>query len=162
MKIYRAVKTNNKSQAFGESKPCIKLIGDRPIRPFEVITSASNTCPAGYTKFYPAIGMQGHNGEDWTAYHGEPVHFPVIADCEWAITDVDKDGGLGVRVRSKTPVALESLPPQAHGSLNLIKQQYDAQGGKVHLVFLFWHLKAPNVYDLQQTARGIGTAHRMG
>jgi hypothetical protein len=92
VKIYRPVKTNNKSQAFGESKPCIKLIGDRPIRPFEVITSASNTCPAGYTKFYPAIGMQGHNGEDWTAYHGEPVYFPVIADCEWATTEVDKDG----------------------------------------------------------------------
>jgi hypothetical protein len=77
---------------------------------------------------------------------------------------VDKDGGIGVRVRSKTPVALESLPPQAHGSLNMIKQQYDALGGKVYLVFLFWHLKAPDVYDKQPVVPGqrIGWADSTG
>lgn len=77
------------------------------------------TCSDGYEDFYHAIGLKGHNGEDWNTWHGEPIYFPVEADTTWHIKSAaDNDGGLGVDVVSDTPIL-------------------DGQRVK----FRFWHLK---------------------
>ncbi len=167
MKIYRPVATDKIVQKFGENLAFVKLgIDNKPIRPFQVVANTTGICPDGYTPFYPAIGLIAHNGTDSLAYRGEPVYFPVLADgIEWqAATEIDQDGGIGVNVRSTQPVALEQLPPQAEGSLNLIKRQYDLLGGKVYLIFKFWHLQKGNVYDKQMVKPGdlIGWADSTG
>lgn len=167
MKIYRPIKTDRKTQAFGENIPCVRQNEDGSvIQPFQVITPmVPYTCPIGYTKFYPSIGLKGHNGEDWQSFHGEPVYFPVLDTVEWlAATEVDSSGGIGVRVRSKTPVSIDQLPSQAIGSLNMIQKQYMDLGGKLYLIFLFWHLKSVNVYDKQPIKFGdlLGYADSTG
>ena len=168
MKIYRPVKTSILAQGFGENLSCVKLdASGKVIWPYIVKGVANGVCGAGWTPFYTAaIGMKGHNGWDHQTYHGEPVYFPVdVPGVEWlASTEVDKDGGIGVNVRSMQPIPLDHLPPQAKGSLNLIKRQYDKLGGKVYLYFKFWHLKAPNVYDKKPVKLGdlIGWADSTG
>lgn len=168
MKIYRPVKSDHIFQKFGENKACTKLGSDnKPIRPFQVIgTNTDNVCPIGYTSFYAAIGMKGHNGVDSQTYHGEPIYFPVDAPgIQWeAATEVDQDGGIGVRVRSTTPVALDHLPPQAVGSLNMIQTQYAMYSGAVYLEFLFWHLLTVDVYDKKPIKLGdrLGWADSTG
>lgn len=168
MKIYRPIRTNNKTQAFGENLACAKVtpLGGL-VDPVQVLTagthsSAPGTCPAGYKPFYPLIGMRGHNGEDWAAYRGEPIFFPVdIPGIDWeAATEVDDAGGIGVRVRSVQPVPLEHLPPQAGP---MIKKQY-SDNGAVRLIFLFWHLQKVDVYDKKPIKFGdrIGWANSTG
>lgn len=167
MKVYRPIKSNQKGQGFGENLSCCRVGADnKPLRPFKIVNAISNNvCPVGSVPFYQAIGMLGHNGEDWSSVHGEPVYFPVVAGVEWeAASEVDADGGIGVNVRSKTPVALENLPPQAQGSLNLARAQYNKLGGKVYIYFKFWHLKSHNVYDKKPVKAGdlIGWADSTG
>lgn len=144
MKIFRPVKTDLMFQGFGENLACIKLGADgKPVRPFKVIPGVfPNTCPAGCTKFYTAIGMKGHNGWDSGLYHGEPIYFPVVAEnVEWlVINEVDPDGGLGVNVYAQQPVAFDSLPIHTPGQHEMIKKQYELLGGKVYPMFKFWHL----------------------
>jgi hypothetical protein len=121
MKIYRPIKTNWLTQAFGENKPCAKLDANgNAIRPFQIVTGGA-TCPIGYAKFYPLINLAGHNGEDWWAYHGEPLYFPVdSAEAGgWHSAEAsDLDGGLGLDVISNKPVM-----------------------GDRYVKFRFWHLK---------------------
>lgn len=121
MKIYRPVRSNRKTQSFGENIPCAKLdSNNQPIRPYKII-SGRNTCPVGYTKFYPLLGLKGHNGEDWVASSGEDVYFSVDepeAGGWYSKNSSDLDGGLGVDVISKKPFF--------NGN---------------HLKFRFWHLE---------------------
>lgn len=168
MKIYRPIKTNRKTQAFGDNLSCAKVspVGE-PLTPFQIVsTPTTNVCPVGYKPFYPLIGMKGHNGEDWQAYHGEPIFFPVdVPGIDWqASTEVDESGGIGIRVRSVQPVPLDHLPPQAVGSLNMIKTQWNKLGGAVRLQFLFWHLQKVDVYDKKPIKLGdrIGWADSTG
>lgn len=125
MKIYRAVKTNKITQAFGENIPCAKV----GVRPFVVREFKDNICPIGWEKFYTAIGMKGHNGHDFATWHGEPVFFPVdIPGIIWtAETHIDNDGGIGLDVYSDKPVEID--------------------GVKQYLKFRFWHLKDIIVAD---------------
>lgn len=150
MKIYRPIKSNAKTQGFGDNLACVKVgANGRAVEPWVVVgTPKANVCPVGYKPFYPYIGMKGHNGEDWSTYYAEPCFFPVdIPGVEWeAVSEIDDGGGIGVRVRSKEPVPLEYLPPQATGSLNMIQKQLAEYGG-VRLQFLFWHLQKADVYD---------------
>jgi hypothetical protein len=122
LKVYRPVKSNHLNQGFGENKPCARR---RENGTFEVITTADGTCPAGFEKFYPQIGLLGHNGYDNAAWHGEPLYFNV--DCPdaggWIAKEAsDLDGGLGVDVVSKQPIMFE--------------------GQKTYIKFRFWHLKS--------------------
>lgn len=150
MKIYRPVKTDRKTQGFGDNLSCARVYPHgQPYDPWQVVgTAKANVCPVGYKPFYPLIGMLGHNGEDWATNYAEPLFFPVdIPGVEWeAATEVDDGGGVGVRVRSKQPVPLDFIPPQAKGSLNMIKSQM-AEFGSVRLQFLFWHLQKVDVYE---------------
>lgn len=104
MIIYRSIKTNNLTQDLGESKSCAKLDENgTPVRPFKIITKRT-TCPIGYTDFYASIGLtKGHNGKDWSAWHGEPAYHN--ADYEgWLKAEYDFDGGMGVDVVSNNPL----------------------------------------------------------
>jgi len=158
MKVYRPIKTNIRGQGFGQNLACAKTGADgKPLSPFKIVNAISDgVCPAGSVPFYPAIGMKGHNGVDNAAYRGEAVYFPVFVDgIEWeAASEVDRDGGIGVNVRSKQPVPLDHLPPQAVGSLNLGRKQWEKLGKKVHLKFKFWHLLSHTVYDKKPIKSG--------
>lgn len=166
MKIYRPIKTDFLSQKFGENKACAKMENALvPVNPPQIIYKSALTCPIGYKDFYKLIGMVGHNGYDLGAWRGEPVYFNVDADVEWeAATEVDKGGGIGVRVRSKQPVSFESLPKELNGPFQLAKKQYEAQGGKLYIQFVFWHLKSVNVFDKQPVKLGqlLGYADSTG
>lgn len=59
--------------------------------------SNTGTCPAGYKDLYKSLGMDGHNGEDWSLWYGEPVYHAGDFDGV-AKTEVDKSGGIGVDV----------------------------------------------------------------
>ena len=167
MKIHRPIKTDNKIQGFGQNLACCRTGADgKPLQPYKIVNPISDgVCPVGSIPFYKAIGMLGHNGEDWLATHGEPVYFPVLADVEWeANNEVDQDGGIGVNVRSKQPVEFENLPPQAVGSLNMIQKQWMKLGGKCYIYFKFWHLLKHNVSDKKPVKPGdlIGWADSTG
>lgn len=125
MKIYRPIKSDWRTQDFGDLKACAQLGEDgKPIRPFIVKANKVNgVCPVGWTDFYQSLGLKGHNGEDWLTWHGEPLYFPV--DCPeaggWWMQDAsDLDGGLGVDVISKKEVEIN--------------------GQKSYIKFRFWHL----------------------
>lgn len=145
--LYRAIKSNHLNQAFGNNLPCAKLgADDQPIRPFQIVTGAdAQICPVGYVKFYPLLGLNGHNGQDWMAYHGEPVYFnatdkdenPIEGTC---YTEVDADGGKGVDVIFQDPEIKEWLQLK------------------------YWHLLEPKVYDGQKVKSGdlIGLADTTG
>lgn len=156
MKIYRPIKTNWITQVFGENKPCVQIGADgKATTPFVIKNFPNDICPVGYKKFYPEIGMKGHNGIDMASYYGESVYFNVEENVEWeASTEIDRDGGIGVNVRSKQPIALASLPKEMIGSMNLAQRQYDKLDGKVYLFFRYWHLKGVNVYDKQPVKLG--------
>lgn len=104
MIIYRSIKTNNLTQDLGESKSCAKLGADgKTVRPFQIVTKRT-TCPIGYTDFYAAIGLtKGHNGKDWSAWHGEPAYHNADFDG-WLRAEYDFDGGMGTDVVSNEPL----------------------------------------------------------
>jgi len=138
MKVYRPIKTNFKTQSFGENRACSKI----GVRPFQVKIRSGDTCPPGYENFYQALGLKGHNGEDWGTWHGEPIYFPVDAKATWrAKSSADNDGGLGVDVISDEPILDES-----------------------RVKFRFWHLKSVAVRDGDEVKFGqiIGYADSTG
>lgn len=150
MKIYRPVLSDSLYQGFGENLACVKVDSqNQPLRPFEVIPGTFiGICPPESTKFYPAIGMLGHNGWDNAAYHGEPIYFPVVEDTAWkAYNEVDADGGIGVNVYAQTPIAFNTIPQHTQGSFRMIEHQYETLGGKLFPLFKFWHLLRSNVKD---------------
>lgn len=104
MKSYRPVLTNRVNQAFSENKACAKTnYKNEAIRPFIIQTKIGNFCEVGFTSFYSLIGLKGHNGVDFAAWHGEPVYFADEFDG-WMKTEHDPDGGLGVDIVSITPI----------------------------------------------------------
>ena len=142
--LYRAVKSSHLNQPFGFNLSWAKLWSDGlPLRPF--VIASGPTCPQGYAPFYQLIGMKGHNGDDWMAYHGEPVYFgamdgnahPLNAVC---YTEVDPDGGIGV---------------------DLIFQDPDTQA---LYQLKEWHLMQVNVHDGEIIKSGdcIGLADSTG
>jgi hypothetical protein len=147
MKLYRPLKTNRITQPFGENVPCVLLDENKnPIRPFIVNVFSINSndnCLTGWTKFYPAIGLNGHNGIDWLAWRGEPIYFNTVDDNLQKIkgvckTEIDADGGRGVDVI------------------------FEDNGQKYKI--RYWHLKEQAVYDGQEIQSGdlIGYADSTG
>jgi len=145
MKVYRPVRSNNLNQGFGDNMPYVKLGSDgKPVRPF-VVRTFRGKAPAGYTKFYPTIGLKGHNGYDNMTWHGEPLYFPVVCDTEvgwWSKNASDLDGGLGVDVISKKPVMVN--------------------GQNTYVKFRFWHLKEGYALDDVKPGDLIGLCDNTG
>ncbi len=144
IKLYRPVKSNFPFQKFGENLACIKVDDfGKAIRPYQVLPGTfPGTCPIGSKKFYPDIGLKGHNGEDWGLYYSEPIYFNAITDIpvRWQVlNEVDMDGGIGVNVYALDPVPFDALPIHDPGSLRMIENQYNILGGKLFPMFKFWH-----------------------
>lgn len=146
--LYRCIKTAHLTQAFGENRPCVKLNeAGEAIRPFVVVNAVDDkTCPVGaFTKFYTLLGMDGHNGRDWAAWHGEPIYFdvtgkdiiPLEGTC-W--TEIDADGGRGLNVVFQDPDTKEWFQRK------------------------YWHLLDWNVHDGQIVKSGdlLGRADNTG
>jgi len=125
MEVLRPIKTNWRTQAFGEDKACIDSQG-------KVTTRVSAVCPPNTQSLYKSLGMVGHSGEDWSTYHKEPLFFSVLAPTAWyAKHEVDKHGGIGVDIISTRPF------------LN----------GK-YVKFRFHHLQGTVLYDGQRVKQG--------
>lgn len=81
-----------------------------PVKPLHINQPFGNPDPT-----YTNMGMKGHNGIDYMAYHGQPVY---AAHDGYAVYEIDEGGGHGVVVRSNQPFLL------ADGSSNYIKTIY--------------------------------------
>lgn len=139
MKIYRAIKPNSLSQAFGINNACAKLGTDGKIlKPFFITVKSGGVCPVGYAEFYPLINLKGHNGEDWACPRGEPVYFNVdIPNVRWwGQVEVDEAQGINLDVFSQDPVYFEELPPDASEHA---RSYWLAQDKKIHVKFRFTH-----------------------
>lgn len=167
MKIYRPLKSDWLTQKFGENLACIKTdINNRIIFPTQVI-SKDKFCPVGFKDFYSAIGMKGHNGWDNACWDGEPIYFPVDANCEWWVrNEVDQDGGIGLDVFSDRPIDIGELPRECG---KLAKDQlkgiysdpkYGYEKGKVFVKFRFWHLNRSLVSDSKNNVAGKPEGYR--
>ncbi len=153
-KIYRPVKSSTIGQKFGENLACCKTdIYKNAIRPFQIIAKKNFVCPVGYSSFYEMIDMKGHNGIDITTYRGESVYFNVDADTKWyAKTEVDADGGVGIRVYSLDPLPfkLDELPAQLTSNIMDYYNgnfSHDNSQGQLRVQFLYWHLKDVHLSD---------------
>lgn len=141
MNIYRPIKTNRLSQTFGANNSCARVGSDGKLtKPFQVETKVGATCPLGFGDFYRAIGMLGHNGEDWASYHHEPGYFNVdIPGMRWwASVEVDDAQGINLDIHSLEPVSFtqDELPPQTSSQ---VKALWEAQGKKLYIKFRFTH-----------------------
>lgn len=135
--IYRPLKTSLIDQGFGENKACIQVRSALfPVIPIKIVSKTGQVCLPGTVDFYKFVGLIAHNGQDFRAWLGEPIYFPVDSNLTWrAKTEVDKDGGLGVHVISNEMVD---------------------QGGHVDYVkFVFWHLSKILVHDGQEVMFGM-------
>ena len=140
--IYRPLKTNWITQAYGENRACIKTRVNGSIVYPTTIVSKNKVCPIGFKDFYKAIGYKGHTGQDNSAWHREGIYFPADYVSKWyAMNEIDRDGGIGVDIISESPVL----------------------DGK-HIKLRFWHLDASLVYDGQSVVFGqkIGLAGNTG
>ena len=127
MKIYRPIRTNRKTQGFGENMTCVNRLGKVTDK---IKIGLTFVCPAGYTDLYKTYSMLGHNGEDWALWRGEPVYNPIDGMKFRVKTEVDGNGGIGV---------------------NLISM--DRFEGN-YLKFKFWHLQKVAVHDDQMVEAG--------
>lgn len=132
MKIYRPIGSNKLTQRFGANEACVGFTG---IHPVKVVKKVNGICPSGTRDMYQAMGMKGHNGEDWATWYREPCYFPVESNLTWkARTEIDRDGGKGVDVISNEEINLTGTP--------------------THIKFRFWHLADSAVHDGQAVIQG--------
>lgn len=137
--VLRGIKTNWLTQGFGENKAMVKLNKwNRPIRPFIVKSIPSTGIPDGWTGFYTALGMKGHNSDDWMSWHGEPLYFSTKAKTAWYSLDAsDQDGGIGVDVFSVSRIHIPVLPPETGVEA---RKDWEAHNHTIRVKFRGWHL----------------------
>jgi murein DD-endopeptidase MepM/ murein hydrolase activator NlpD len=135
--MYRPLMTNKLTQKFGINRACKYSNG-------RIVAKRGGACPAGSVDFYKSMGMKGHNGLDFSAWHGERVFHCATFDGFMSI-EKDHQGGIGVNVVSKYPIQLND------GSESFLKLRY-------------WHLKAPIGWDGKEVKFGdtIGLADNTG
>lgn len=83
-----------------------------PVKPLHFNQKFGNVMPV-----YTSMGLAGHNGIDFGAYHGQPVYAAHAGTC---YPEIDSQGGNGVVIRSDKP--------------------YDYEGGQVYFKTIYWHL----------------------
>ena len=137
LKLYRPLVTNKITQTFGESKACVDYRG-------KVIGMRGSVCPPGTYSFYESLGMKGHNGIDFNAWHGEYVFHAGLYKGRMKI-EKDAQGGIGVDVISLEPVQLND-------------------GRQVYVKTRYWHLKSVVGHDGKIVELGdiIGLADNTG
>ncbi len=166
--IYRSMKSNWKTQGFGESKACAKTdINGRLKIPTTIVSKWNNLCPSGFKDFYKLIGMNSHNGTDWACWNGEPIYFKADAPCEWWVRNyIDSDGGKGIDVFSDRPIDIGDLPDEC-GELarkqfegNYGEPSYGYEKGKVFVKFRFHHISKSLVSDSKNNVAGKPEGYR--
>jgi len=166
--IYRSIKSNWKTQGFGESLACAKINKwGRLLIPTVIVGKLKGFCPVGFKDFYNLIGMKSHNGTDWSCWNGEPIYFKVEAPCEWWVrNEIDQDGGLGIDIFSDRPIDIGDLPKecgklaeaQYNGTYG--EPRYGYEKGKVFVKFRFWHLSKSLVSDSKNNVAGKPEGYR--
>ena len=66
---------------------------------------------------YTSMGLAGHNGIDFNAYHGQPVYASHDGTC---YPEIDDKGGNGVVIRSD--------------------KAYEYESQEVYFKTIYWHL----------------------
>lgn len=125
MKIYRPVKGNFLNQDFGANNVCSP---DGQLSP--VTNTINGRCSTGTSLLYPKLGLKGHNGQDWALYRGAPIYHSGDF-VGWMKTEIDQNGGIGVRVISNAPLV----------------------EGK-HAQLVYWHLQKIEGYDKKEVWPG--------
>jgi len=140
MKIFRPILSNAKTQGFGQSDVCVATSGGKVIWPYKILDKRGTVCPVNSVDFYTnALGMKGHNGEDWATYFKEKNYFSVIADTEWYCKgDLDDSGGIGIDIISKSAIDIDKLPFQTGTKA---KALWVSQGNKLYVKFRYHHAK---------------------
>lgn len=169
LSIYRPMRSNWKTQGFNENKACAKVdVNCRMIYPPKIIGKEGDSfCPPGYKNLYHLLGMKNHNGTDHACWNGEPIYFPVDADCKWwARNEVDNSGGIGLDIFSDRPIDIGELPKECG---RLARDQYNGIYGvpsygyekeKVFVKFRFWHLKESLISDSRNNIAGKPEGYR--
>ncbi len=125
LELYYPVRPYSLNQPFGGNLPCTEDRNDIPLDQRKVISGPdNNTCPVGYVKLYPLMGMpKGHTGCDLAA--GEQN---IYASCEGIVTEkqLEVARGLGLGITSEQTYELDE-----HGTHNVVVR--------------YWHLKSFNV-----------------
>lgn len=134
--LTRPIRSKRITQGWGDNKACLLPNGR--------IIGTSGKCPKGTEPFYASMGLDGHNGYDVAAIHGEMVAHCATFDG-WMKIEKDMQGGIGVDIISKEQVQLHD------GSESYIKVRY-------------WHLKMPIGWDGKDVVYGmpIGLADNTG
>jgi murein DD-endopeptidase MepM/ murein hydrolase activator NlpD len=73
--------------------------------------------------YYAQIGLNGHNGIDYSAYDGQPVR--AAHDGVVTFSGYDGSGGLGIVIRTN--------------------EKYDFESGETNFKSIYWHLKTGTV-----------------
>lgn len=77
------------NQKFGECDVCVDLITK------DVFPKVAGICPKNCADFYRVQGMQGHNGLDIQAYHGQPVYHAGPTSVVSEVSN-EKERGIGI------------------------------------------------------------------
>ena len=169
IKIFRPLKSNWKTQGFGESLACAKINkwGNLLIPTIIRGKKDGGFCDVGFKDFYKLIGMKAHNGVDHSCWYGEPIYFPVDTNCEWWVRNyTDNDGGKGLDVFSDRPLDIGELPKEC-GKLAISQYngtysepRYGYEKGKVFVKFRFHHLKKSLLSDSRNNVAGKPEGYR--
>jgi murein DD-endopeptidase MepM/ murein hydrolase activator NlpD len=95
----------------------MKLTLAYPVTPYKL----NQAFGVNYYTYFNAFGIQGHNGLDLDAYHGQPVY----ASHEGTVSlQVEANEGRGIVITSN--------------------EKYDYKGSQCHFKSIYWHLCDPN------------------
>lgn len=102
------------NQGFGANLPCSPEGATTP-----VVTGAdNNTCPPGYSKLYPKLGLpKGHNGLDLKATRWQPVYAPCSGWVSEVSTEVER--GLGIGIITDRKYWCEETKTESHFHIRL-------------------------------------------
>lgn len=119
--LWFPVKPFTVSQGFGDNLACVEQRTDIPVAQRKIVSGAdNNTCPVGYEKLYPLLGLaKGHNGLDLVTF---TANVYAAHDGEVCEISLEAGRGLGVGIRTKAPVST----PQ----------------GEFYMKTRYWHFKS--------------------
>lgn len=144
LQLYYPVKPFHLNQPFGGNIPCVKQDYSIPVDKRQIISGADNfTCPVGYEKLYPLLGMPaGHTGADLAA--GEQN---IYSSQEGIVTEI------------------QSEPARGEGIGITTENEYDlGEYGNHQVKIRYWHLKKIYVVMGQKVKAGdlIGISDNTG
>lgn len=143
LQLFHPLKTLQINQNFAEDRACCNPDGTG------VITRTTPTCPVGMVSLYKGfLKMNGHNGLDLAATHGQPIY----AACEGIVTGIQTDThkGLGLVITTQNKYDVTDTTT--------------GQTANCFVSVLYWHLLSFNVKvgDVVKVGDLIGWANNTG